>query len=104
MVFPDHPHRVFNAAELSDGTLRYVALAGALLGLRRNPDRQRLRGAGANPPPVGWCALWHPITTDDQSETPSQTSHAAAVAPHGGSPAVAHMWFIQAGYVSEEPR
>jgi predicted ATPase len=34
MVFPDHPHRVFNAAELSDGTIRYVALAGALLGLR----------------------------------------------------------------------
>ena len=34
LVFPDHPQRVFSAAELSDGTLRYVALAGALLGLR----------------------------------------------------------------------
>ena len=34
MVFPDHPHRVFTAAELSDGTLRYLALTGALLGLR----------------------------------------------------------------------
>lgn len=34
MVFPDHPRRVFQAAELSDGTLRYLALAGALLALR----------------------------------------------------------------------
>jgi len=34
MVFPDHPKRVFQAPELSDGTLRYLALAGALLALR----------------------------------------------------------------------
>jgi len=34
MVFPDYPHRVFDAAELSDGTLRYLALAGALLAYR----------------------------------------------------------------------
>jgi predicted ATPase len=34
MVFPDHPKRVFEAQELSDGTLRYLALAGALLSLR----------------------------------------------------------------------
>lgn len=34
MVFPDHPRRVFEAQELSDGTLRYLALAGALLSLR----------------------------------------------------------------------
>lgn len=34
MAFPEHPHRVFQASELSDGTLRYLALAGALLGLR----------------------------------------------------------------------
>ena len=34
MVFPDHPRRVFEAMELSDGTLRYLALAGALLSLR----------------------------------------------------------------------
>ncbi len=34
MVFPDHPQRVFDASELSDGTLRYLSLAGALLGLR----------------------------------------------------------------------
>lgn len=34
LVFPDHPRRVFDAAELSDGTLRYLALAGALLSLR----------------------------------------------------------------------
>jgi predicted ATPase len=34
MVFPDHPKRVFGAQELSDGTLRYLALAGALLSLR----------------------------------------------------------------------
>ena len=31
MVFPDYPKRVFEAAELSDGTLRFLALAGALL-------------------------------------------------------------------------
>ena len=34
MVLPDHPQRVFQAAELSDGTLRYLSLAGALLALR----------------------------------------------------------------------
>jgi predicted ATPase len=34
MVFPDYPKRVFEARELSDGTLRYLALAGALLSLR----------------------------------------------------------------------
>ncbi len=34
MTFPDHPKRVFAASELSDGTLHYLALAGALLGLR----------------------------------------------------------------------
>jgi predicted ATPase len=34
MVLPDHPRRVFQAAELSDGTLRYLSLAGALLALR----------------------------------------------------------------------
>lgn len=34
MVFPDYPKRVFEASELSDGTLRYLALAGALLAYR----------------------------------------------------------------------
>jgi predicted ATPase len=34
MVFPDHPKRVFEAGELSDGTLRYLALLGALLAYR----------------------------------------------------------------------
>jgi predicted ATPase len=34
MVLPDYPKRVFEAAELSDGTLRYLALAGALLAYR----------------------------------------------------------------------
>ncbi|WP_245431240.1 AAA family ATPase [Rhodoplanes roseus] len=34
LIFPDYPKRVFEAAELSDGTLRYLALAGALLGYR----------------------------------------------------------------------
>ena len=34
MIFPDYPQRVFDASELSDGTLRYLSLAGALLGLR----------------------------------------------------------------------
>lgn len=37
LVFPDHPRRIFDAAELSDGTLRYLALAGALLSLRLPP-------------------------------------------------------------------
>jgi predicted ATPase len=32
--FAEFPHRVFDAAELSDGTLRYLALMGALLGYR----------------------------------------------------------------------
>jgi predicted ATPase len=34
MVFPEYPRRVFDASELSDGTLRYLALAGALLAYR----------------------------------------------------------------------
>ena len=34
MIFPEHPKRVFEAAELSDGTLRYLGLAGALLAYR----------------------------------------------------------------------
>ncbi|MBI1179170.1 MAG: AAA family ATPase [Alphaproteobacteria bacterium] len=34
MVYEDFPKRVFDAAELSDGTLRFLALAGALLGYR----------------------------------------------------------------------
>src|SRR5262249_61588849 len=34
LVMPDYPKRVFEASELSDGTLRYLGLAGALLGYR----------------------------------------------------------------------
>lgn len=34
LLMPDYPKRVFEAGELSDGTLRYLALAGALLGYR----------------------------------------------------------------------
>lgn len=37
MVFPDYPKRVFEAAELSDGTLRFLGLAGALLAYRLPP-------------------------------------------------------------------
>ena len=37
MTFPDFPNRLFAATELSDGTLRYLALAGALLGYRLPP-------------------------------------------------------------------
>jgi predicted ATPase len=34
LIMPDYPKRVFDVAELSDGTLRYLALVGALLGYR----------------------------------------------------------------------
>jgi predicted ATPase len=34
MIFSEHPDRIFDARELSDGTLRYLALAGALLAYR----------------------------------------------------------------------
>ena len=37
LVFPDYPRRVFEASELSDGTLRFLALAGALLAYRLPP-------------------------------------------------------------------
>jgi len=37
MSFPEFPKRVFSAAELSDGTLRFLALAGALLAYRLPP-------------------------------------------------------------------
>jgi len=34
MAFPEYPRRVFEASELSDGTLRYLGLMGALLAYR----------------------------------------------------------------------
>jgi predicted ATPase len=34
MIFSDYPKRLFDASELSDGTLRYLSLVGALLALR----------------------------------------------------------------------
>jgi predicted ATPase len=37
MTFPEHPKRIFEAGELSDGTLRYLALMGALLAYRLPP-------------------------------------------------------------------
>jgi predicted ATPase len=37
MVYDEFPKRVFEASELSDGTLRFLALAGALLGYRLPP-------------------------------------------------------------------
>jgi predicted ATPase len=37
MTFPEFPQRVFEASELSDGTLRFLALAGALLAYRLPP-------------------------------------------------------------------
>jgi predicted ATPase len=37
MSFPEFPGRVFQARELSDGTLRFLALAGALLAYRLPP-------------------------------------------------------------------
>jgi predicted ATPase len=37
MTFPEFPRRVFEAHELSDGTLRFLALAGALLAYRLPP-------------------------------------------------------------------
>jgi predicted ATPase len=37
MTFPDFPQRIFEAAELSDGTLRFLALAGALMAYRLPP-------------------------------------------------------------------
>lgn len=37
VVFPDYPKRIFQASELSDGTLHFLALAGALLSYRLPP-------------------------------------------------------------------
>ena len=37
MIFPEFPHRIFDASELSDGTLRFLALMGALLAYRLPP-------------------------------------------------------------------
>ncbi|MEG9527685.1 MAG: AAA family ATPase [Hyphomicrobiales bacterium] len=37
VTFPDFAKRIFDASELSDGTLRFLALAGALLGYRLPP-------------------------------------------------------------------
>jgi predicted ATPase len=37
MIFPDTPKRAFGAHELSDGTLQFLALAGALLAYRLPP-------------------------------------------------------------------
>ena len=37
MSFPEFPHREFQASELSDGTLRFLGLAGALMAYRLPP-------------------------------------------------------------------
>jgi predicted ATPase len=37
MAFPEFPKRLFEAAELSDGTLRFLSLAGALMAYRLPP-------------------------------------------------------------------
>jgi predicted ATPase len=37
LVFPEYPKRVFEPSELSDGTIRFLALAGALLAYRLPP-------------------------------------------------------------------
>lgn len=37
VIFPDYPKRVFQPSELSDGTLHFLALAGALLSYRLAP-------------------------------------------------------------------
>lgn len=37
VAFPEFPNRVFEAGELSDGTLRFLALAGALMAYRLPP-------------------------------------------------------------------
>ena len=37
MIFREFPSRIFSASELSDGTLRYLALAGALMAYRLPP-------------------------------------------------------------------
>lgn len=37
LVYPEFPKREFEASELSDGTLRFLALSGALLGYRLPP-------------------------------------------------------------------
>ncbi len=37
VCFPEFPKRIFEAAELSDGTLRFLALAGAMLAYRLPP-------------------------------------------------------------------
>jgi predicted ATPase len=37
LAFPEFPNRVFEAGELSDGTLRFLALAGALMAYRLPP-------------------------------------------------------------------
>ncbi len=37
MTFPEFPHRLFEAGELSDGTLRFLSLAGALMAYRLPP-------------------------------------------------------------------
>ncbi|GJE70899.1 hypothetical protein CHKEEEPN_2441 [Methylorubrum podarium] len=37
VIFSEYPKRVFEPSELSDGTLRYLALAGALLAYRLPP-------------------------------------------------------------------
>jgi predicted ATPase len=34
VIFPEYPERQFDTSELSDGTLRYLALAGALMAYR----------------------------------------------------------------------
>lgn len=37
MTFPEFPHRIFEPSELSDGTMRFLGLAGALMAYRLPP-------------------------------------------------------------------
>jgi len=55
MVFPEFPQRRFSAAELSDGTLRFLALAGALL-----PIVFRHSSRSMSPKPACIRTSWSP--------------------------------------------
>ena len=84
MIFPDYPKRVFEPSELSDGTLRYLALAGALLGYRLPPflalnePRRAFTRTCSSPshgswyaPPSGRRSGWSLIPSDSPLPSPS---------------------------------
>lgn len=87
VIFSEYPKRIFDPSELSDGTLRYLALAGALLAYRL-PPFLALNEPEASLHPDLMKSLARMIVRASKRTQVWLVTHserlAAAVAEHGG--------------------